>query len=485
MKRIKHSRLIGLVLITLVEIMYSNLTFAQRDMTARVVRRPAKEITTIRPFNTDLLIIKNPIVFRPFVMNDLGANATQNSTFTLANGRSITASQYLDALNLCEQRLNSKGYSLRTLGQDLTNSFRTMNSGLLVNQQRQIDMIDSHIRNTGSPSNLRLRNFIPHEEANRMSDYNLQVENQFLSILKSSQTTSACTPTINIDSSWVKGPLGDANLFGTEINGSLKITGTLISKSIEADYRVQADVFGEHIDLASIVSTLNIDTTGWANARFDCTTLGEINSVSKTTLYPISDYCTSNLETGITVPFDLYGITINLTARIIGGSEIVYSIIPGKTTIEIIYVPIFEGTVELSASVDAVIIAVETKGTFTIIDDKIPTQIKVFNSSGNTTPFSGNSYVNAEYDVYNNMTALSGTLGAWVIIRYPCWSWPPYCDKKIGGNIVDWPGIVEAHTVLQGTSISDCGKPWALDPNDFRHNGPPQTYDGNHNAVKK
>jgi hypothetical protein len=459
MERIRHSRLVCLILFALIAIIYENTAFAQIDPKANVVRKPFREIAGVMPFNTRLLIQKQAIKFKPFVMTDLGTGTTPTSKITLKNGKTLTATQYLEELNSCEQRLNAKGYSLRTLGTDLTNSFRVLSSPLGP-QQKSINRSNLQIPNSGPPAPLRLENFVNSAEAKTMADENFQVDKQFHGFISGSQPKSICNPSINVNKTWFKGPLGDASLFGTEINGDVILSGTLYSKQIEASYHVQVDVFGEHLDLAKITTKLNIDTTGTAKAVYDCVTLGESSPVVKTTLCPVQDYISSNLETGVSGIFDLYGIPIYLSARIFGGSEFVYAIIPNKSTVEVIYTPIFIAQVALSASVDLLVAEAGTGGNFTIIDDRVPSQIKVFNSSQFSGVQSGTSWVNAEYDIYNNMTALSGLLYVYVTITYPCIAWPPVCEKTLSGNIVEWPGIVDAHTVLKGFVKSTCGKPF-------------------------
>jgi hypothetical protein len=46
-------------------------------------------------------------------------------------------------------------------------------------------------------------------------------------------------------------------------------------------------------------------------------------------------------------------------------------------------------------------------------------------------------------DVYadSNLNLLSGSVGLYASVSYPCWNWPPWCTSNYSDNLYSWGGI--------------------------------------------
>jgi len=411
-----------------------------------------------------------------------------DATLTLPNGKVVSAQLYYSQLNNLEQWLSQHGYSLH----DTPNNSQIELAKVPVDEASLAQQVRAGSQPTSLPRRLEVAGLAARAveaqaplrldadaaaaagvhttlTAAQIADLNKQVaaagiQGATVDGLTVSPAAlaaiarlpypiifpspPACVPVSGSRSwAWNVGG-GDFNAY---LNGSLSLTGEACkppnmnnfsqnasSFDVKAAGTAGGHVFGAGGDLLRITGDLKgAESSNTITATFDVWLAGStVYSLNKTSpTWSESNNFSKSIDFSASTTIFVGPIPLDLKIGARGSAGLQYSMNVDPISVSISGGPTVNADVYAQAGVDVVVASAGVQANLTLV-----------NWAMNFHADAGVGWLFGFYvydDVYadSKLNLLSGNVGLYASVSYPCWNWPPWCTSNYTDNLFSWSGL--------------------------------------------
>jgi hypothetical protein len=264
------------------------------------------------------------------------------------------------------------------------------------------------------------------------------------------QPQITCVP-ISGSRSWSWNAGGSGDSFNAYLNGSLSLSGKACKPPDMNNFSQNASTFdvhaagaaGGHVfgaggdllritgDLKGDASSNNITTT--LNVWLAGTTVYNLNKTG--TSWSEGNNFSRSIDFSAETTIMVGPIPLDLKIGAHGSAGLQYSMNLAPMEVSISGGPNLNATVYAQAGVNLVVASAGVQANLTLVDWNMN-----FNADAGIGWLFG-FYVYDDVYADSKLNMLSGNVGLYASVTYPCWNWPPWCTSNYNDNLFSWGGI--------------------------------------------